>query len=477
MGTPSKPRLSQPLPPNPGKPITVVHVVSEVTPFAESGGLGLVAGSLPPALKALGVNVIVVAPRYRSINKELWTRTDTRFDVQIGRRKSAVTLCEGELSTSDGQVPVYLLDCPPAFDRKGIYGHRSARDYADNSWRFALLCQGALQACDALGLNVDVFHGHDWPTGLLPLMIDQRRNRASATVHTIHNLGYHGQFTRDTIAELGLDWSCWHPDGAEFWGQLNFLKAGLNYADKITTVSPTYAEEIRSEEMGHGLDGVLRSRGDDLVGILNGVDYGSVAPKRDDRQALIKAFELDAKPDTMILGMVSRLVSQKGIDLIAPATRSLLEAGRVRLALLGTGEEALETELRELAHAFPGLVGTKIQYNNELARLVTSGSDALLMPSRYEPCGLSQMFALRYGTLPVVRATGGLADTVRDGQTGFAFTKPTAEALEVALWRTLDAFGEKKRWDAMKKAAKAEDFSWDASAQKYVELYEEIVRG
>ncbi len=454
------------------RPLTVIHVVPEVTPFSESGGLGLVAGSLPPALQALGQNVAIITPQYRSIDPDRYEDTGLRFDTQIGPRKSTIGISRGAI----GDVPVYLLDCPAAFRRRGLYGHRAARDYADNSWRFMVLVQGALEALPRLGLEPDILHAHDWPTGLLPMVVAQRHGRSIGTVLTIHNLGYHGQFPRDTVSELGLDWSCFHPAGAEFWGDVNFLKAGINYADRITTVSPTYAKEITTKAHGHGLDGVLRGRQEHLVGILNGVDYDAVKPKRTDRRGLIDAFRLGGAADdpTPVLGMVSRLVSQKGIDLIPDGVRALVRAKKLRVAILGTGEAPLEKAMRDLAAEFPGRIGSRIEYNGELARLIMSGSDALLMPSRYEPCGLTQMFALRYGTLPVVRATGGLADTVSDGETGFAFEEATPTALAACLDRMVDAFARKKRWAAMKKAAKQMDFSWSASAEKYAELYEEI---
>ncbi len=449
--------------------LNIVHVAPEVTPFSESGGLGLVAGALPPALASIGLKVAVITPCYQTVPKELYTETNLHFRVWVGARPSDVTVCEGRLPND---VPVYLIKCDEAYGRRGIYGPRPATDYADNSWRFTLLCRAAIEASRRLRLHPDVYHCHDWPTGLLPMMVGEH----AGTVLTIHNLAFHGQYPRDSIAELGLDPGTFHSGGAEFWGKLNFLKGGLNYADRLTTVSPTYAKEIQTTPYGCGLDGVLRDRSDRLVGILNGVDYDIVEPKEGDRAALLDTFGLE-QDKTPVLGMVSRLVQQKGIDLIPEAAAKLLDAGKLRLAVLGTGEKSLEHEVSRMAERWPGRVGVKITYSPELARLVISASDALLMPSRYEPCGLTQLFALRYGTLPVVRATGGLADTVVDGKTGFSFEDPDAASLADALERLLAAWETPKHWQKMQAAAKKEDYSWTRSAQTYAELYNEVVRG
>ncbi len=450
-------------------PLRVVHVAPKVTPFSESGGLGLVAGALPPALAGIGLDVSVITPCYRSVDPDLYTTTDIAFDVQMGMRRSRAAICRGSL---DNDVPVYLIRCDEAYGRRGLYGPRPATDYGDNSWRFALLCRAAIELAHRQGGLPDVFHCHDWPTGLLPMMVSGQ----TGTVMTIHNLAYHGQFPKDTIAELDLDPGCFHSGGAEFWGKLNYLKAGLNYANKLTTVSPTYAQEVQTEEYGCGLDGVLRDRAEHLSGILNGVDYGLVEARDGDRAALLDAFALE-EDGTPVLGMVSRLVQQKGIDLIDDAVEPLLSASKLRLAVLGTGEPAIEHAIGALAERWPGRVGARIAYSGELARLVTSASDALLMPSRYEPCGLTQLFELRYGTLPVVRATGGLADTVRNGKTGFAFDAPEPAALAGALERLLEAWDKPRRWKAMQRAARKEDFSWTRSARDYALLYDEVHRG
>ncbi len=469
-------------------PLHVVHVASEVAPFAETGGLGVVAGALPAALPQAGVRASVITPCYGDTRKDLYTLTGDTFDVVVGPTKVKAELALGRLSD---EVPVYLVKCDPAFGRPGLYGPRPSADYPDNAWRFAVLAEAAFQIMRRQRLHADVLHCHDWQTGLLPLLARTRHGGWVRTVQTIHNLGYHGTFPPDTVDELGLPREHFRPDGYEFWGWLSFLKAGLVFADRLTTVSPTYAGEIQTARYGHGLDGVLRSRAADLTGILNGIPTERHDPadprlpaafSADDlggkaacKAALAEAFGLEAS-DTPILAVVSRLVTQKGMDLIVPGLWARLDAGQVRLVALGTGDPELEKGLTQLGHRFPGRAGVRIAFDEGLARLVLAGADALLMPSRYEPCGLTQLFALRYGTLPIVRATGGLVDTISPGETGFVFDDPTAEALDRAVATFLDVFYSPERLLAMRQRAMREDFSWHRSAARYAALYGDLAR-
>ncbi|MFT5430270.1 MAG: starch synthase [Myxococcota bacterium] len=472
--------------PGPEMRLSVVHVASEVAPFSETGGLGVVAGALPSALANAGIRTSVITPCYRSIPKSLYRDTGASVHVTIGGRKARIDIMVGELEHG---VPVYLLKCDEAYDRDGIYGPRPSTDFADNAWRYALLCEGALAVSRRLRLHPDIFHCHDWQTGLLPLICHERMGRWVRSIMTIHNLGYHGTFPADTVEELGLSRSQFHPGGIEFWGWLSFLKAGLVYAERLTTVSPTYAQEIQSARHGHGLDGVLSSRSADLVGILNGLppqkpaaDGTPVPPSADamledkaqKRTALVEQMGL-VDDDTPIFVVVSRLVSQKGIDLLPAAASNLLNAGAIRLAILGSGDAELEQTLVAMAQRWPDRVAVHIGYDESRSTLFLSGGDALLMPSRYEPCGLTQLFALRCGTLPVVRKTGGLADTVTDGESGFTFDEATSHAFAGAIDRARMTYkNDQSAWTRMQRAAMDADFSWNRSAQEYAELYTEV---
>lgn len=466
----------------------VVHVSAEVAPFSETGGLGVVSGALPTALPGAGIRTSVITPCYDDVPRSSYELTKHAFDVTVGKGRVAVQIARAKLP---GDVPVYLIKCDRAFGRPGLYGPRPSSDYPDNAWRFAVLAEASLVICRRLRLHADILHCHDWQTGLVPLLCRSRLGGWVRTVQTVHNLGYHGTFPPDTVEELGLSREHFTPEGFEFWGWLSFLKAGLVFADRVTTVSPTYAEEIQTPRYGHGLDGVLRARRSQLTGILNGIplerhdpaDARLAAPFSIDdlsgkavcREALCKAFGLDAT-DVPIIGVVSRLVSQKGMDLLVPGLWGRIESGQVRLVVLGTGDQELETSLASVAQRFPGKVAVRISYDEDLARLVLAGADVLAMPSRYEPCGLTQLFALRYGTLPLVRATGGLKDTVRHGETGFVFEDASPAALDWGVSALLETFYDRPRFDAMRRAAMAEDFSWNRSAARYAALYHEVHR-
>jgi starch synthase len=472
--------------PGPEMRLSVVHVASEVAPFSETGGLGVGAGALPSALASAGIRTSVITPCYRSVPENLYTATGASVDVTIGGRSAHIDIMVGELEHG---VPVYLLKCDEAYDRDGIYGPRPSADFADNAWRYALLCEGALAVSRRLRLHPDIFHCHDWQTGLLPLLCHERMGRWVRSIMTVHNLGYHGTFPADTVEELGLERIKFNPDGFEFWGWLSFLKAGLVYAERLTTVSPTYAQEIQSPRHGHGLDGVLSARGHDLVGILNGLPRqkpaadGRAAPTSPDailkekakqRVALVEQTGL-IDDDTPIFVVISRLVSQKGIDLLPAAASNLLNDGAIRLAILGSGDAELEQGLVAMAQRWPDRVAVQIGYDESRSTLLLFAGDALLMPSRYEPCGLTQLFALRCGTLPVVRRTGGLADTVTDGESGFTFEEATSHAFADAIERARMTFtNDQPAWTRMQRAAMDADFSWNRSAQEYAKLYTEV---
>jgi starch synthase len=382
-----------------------------------------------------------------------------------------------------GDLPTYFLDCPEAFERDGMYGPRPSIDYQDNAWRFALLSRGALETCRRLRLHPDIIHCHDWHAGLLPLWCREELNGWVRTVQTIHNLGYQGSFPAHTVEELGIDDRFFQPDGIEFWGWMSFLKAGLVYADRITTVSPTYAQEIQTPRYGNGLDGVLRGRSTDIVGILNGIDTKRWDPNHShspsassllDKRAHANKYLRDQfhlEPGGHIVCVIGRLVAQKGVDLIPAAVRTLIEADELRLIVVGDGDGESAKSLLALADKFPGRVSFNRKYSYVLAQDVVSGSDALLMPSRYEPCGLTQLIAMRYGTLPIVRQTGGLADTVIDGENGYTFKEPTSDAVRQVLRRFLDS---QQEWSKLRRRSMKADHSWTNSAKQYIELYEEV---
>ena len=459
---------------------------SEAAPFAKTGGLAEVLGSLPAALARLGEEVAVVLPRYRSAPLPHDPPALSLF-VPIGPRAFPVDIYE----IARHGVRYFLADCPELYDRDGIYGDRSG-DFPDNHLRFALLSQAAIEVARYL-FRPDVFHAHDWQAGLLPVYL--RENLAFdptfigvRCVFTIHNLGYHGDFPAAAVADCGLDPALFHPEGLEFYGNLSFLKSGIVWADAINTVSPTYAREIQTPEFGFGMDGLLRSRAYKLAGILNGVDYEAWDPATDRylpanyspqslsgkaacKAALLQEAGFRSDGAGPVLGVVSRFAHQKGMDLlIEAASQADTPLANAKLVVLGSGDGGLESAFRELARWNPERIAVRIGYDEGLAHRIEAGSDIFLMPSRYEPCGLNQIYSLRYGTPPVVRATGGLQDTV-DSQTGFKFTRFAAQDLIAATASALDAFENREIWMDRVRRGMAKDFSWDASAREYQKLY------
>lgn len=472
----------------------ILFVSSEVAPFSKTGGLGDVAGALPAALAARGHQVAVVTPRYGGIDPE--RRGLRRLDGALRVRGEATTLW-----VADGPAKVYFVEHERHFGaRPNPYGDAHG-DYADNAHRFAYLARAALALPAALGLRPRILHLNDWQTGLAAWLLRHEHAEDPAlagvrTVFTLHNLAYQGVFPKELVPALGLPWEVFRYEAMEFHDRLNFLKAGLVFADALTTVSPTYAREILSPEQGFGLDALLRHRARDLTGILNGIDGRTWDPSTDPhlparysaaelsgkaacKAALQGELGLPVRADVPLLAIVSRFVEQKGLDLVAGALGELL-AHDVQLAVLGSGERHFEALFAKVARETPDRLATRIGFDEGLAHRMEAGADAFLMPSRFEPCGLNQMYSLRYGTVPVVRAVGGLEDTVEDYDgwrrgTGFKFREYAAPALLLAIRRALEAYRDRSAWRALMLRGMAEDNSWDRSAGRYEALYRRLV--
>lgn len=461
-------------------------VTSEAAPFAKTGGLADVLGALPPALARLGEEVVVAMPRYAGIPLDGAPRIWDGMALSVGPLQFTAAIYQVE---REG-VRYRFVDCPELYGRAGVYGEAGA-DYADNHIRFALLNQAAIEMGRSI-FRPDIFHAHDWPAGLLALYLRESPDAsfaATKSIMTIHNLGYQGNFPASVLSDLGLSSALFHPGGLEFWGSVNFLKAGIVWSDAITTVSPTYAKEIQTPEYGHGLDGVLRGRAASITGILNGVDYTEWDPqidphvrhhyssrnlsgKRLEKRSVLKEVGLPLNEKRPLIGIVSRFAGQKGFDLVAAIAPELAEMD-LAMVVLGSGEARFERMFRDLAEAYPEKFAVQVGYDNGLAHRIEAGSDMFLMPSQYEPCGLSQMYSLRYGTVPIVRATGGLEDTV-DETTGFKFAEYTPEALLGAIRQAVDAWSERKAWLERMRQGMKKDFSWDAAAAGYQSLYRSL---
>ena len=473
----------------------ILFVASEVTPLAKTGGLADVAAALPKNLKKLGHDVRIMLPFYREVEKGGYGITKGRKSVEVaigGEMKRGLLR-----HTTLDDIPVYLLENKEYFSRDCLYG-TAAGDYPDNHRRFAFFCRGVLDLLKKLDFRPDVIHCHDWQTALIPLLLRHEKGTDlffsnTGVIFTIHNLAYQGLFPRETLAEMGLDASYFSVDCLEFYGKVNLMKGGILSADLITTVSETYCREIQTAEMGCGLDGVLGVRSADLSGVLNGLDYDQWNPATDrgivknytataltgkalNKKTLQQQLGLETARDVPLVGMVSRFSTQKGFDLVAE-TMEKFARSRLQLVILGTGDEKYLRLLRDKKTQAAGNISVNIGFHAELAPKIYAGSDIFLMPSHYEPCGLGQMIALRYGAVPVVRSTGGLADTVfdqRDGAkepNGFSFADYTSEAMWEALSRALKAYGDKAVWRKLMKRGMGCDYSWDASARKYEELY------
>lgn len=470
----------------------LLFVASEIYPYVKTGGLGDVAGALPLALKKEGVDIRLLLPGYPEILKNLTGVKILRKLPKFFGRDDA-KIITGKLSNG---LTSYVLDCPGFYDRTGPYGDEKGKDWKDNHLRFAALGRTAadLHLYDE-NWQADIIHGHDWQCGMMPTFLSMRGKDRPLTVMTIHNIAYQGLFPGQIVDEINLPGCAYQTGGAEFYGKVGFLKAGIHYADVVTTVSPTYAVEIQGEEFGCGLQGLLRERSNDLTGIINGIDEDIWNPKTDknfffqydsadlksktkNREALLQEFDLSVEKTMPVFGVVSRLVSQKGLDLLLAAMPEFIKMG-AGFVILGSGDKVLEKEFQALATAWPAQVAVSTQYDEALAHRIIAGADAVIIPSRFEPCGLVQLYGLRYGTLPIVRKTGGLADTVIDNgskSTGFVFDNISVDALSDAMARACSLFRSQSHWKKRQENAMAKDFGWKASALQYIALYEKLLK-
>ncbi len=475
----------------------IVFAASECVPFAKTGGLADVVGALPPALAALGHEVTVYLPKYKQTKLPEAKTVVRSITVPFDDRYRFCSIVDG--GTHSG-VRFYFIDYPPYFDRDALYG-TPLGDYRDNGERFALYSRAVLEGSKVLGVP-DVFHCHDWQSALVPILLrsvyaEDPALRDVATVFTIHNMGYQGLFPPDTLPLLMLPWDLFTIDKLEFYGKLNFLKGALVFSDFITTVSKKYSQEIQTAEYGFGLEGVLRARAGTVTGILNGVDYNEWSPQTDKyivaryspedlsgkakcKQDLLAEFGVvNADPRMPVIGIISRFAAQKGFDLIAQVADRLAREEMIVVAL-GTGDKEYEDLFRRLNKQFPQKFAVKVAFDNKIAHKIEAGSDMFLMPSRYEPCGLNQIYSLKYGTVPVVRATGGLDDTIENFDpharkgTGFKFTEYSGDALLATIRIALQAYRGKEGWQALMRNGMSKDFSWSASAREYVRVYERV---
>lgn len=456
--------------------IKVLFVASEVAPFEKTGGLADVTGSLPKELAKQGVEFLVVMPKYRGIPWP-WKR-----------------IAPG--------VQIYFSEHEEYFNRAGLYGNERG-EYPDNLARFSYFCHDALAACKRMGFKPDIVHAHDWQAALLPVLLKTQYSKdpffeKTRSILTVHNLAYQGQFAHRQYGHLGLDPSLFSIDGFEFYGKINLLKAGLLFADRISTVSPTYAEEMKTSEFGYGLDGVVKKREKELTGILNGIDLAMWNPQKDKKisvnfssanragkakckEVLQKMCGFEVQPDVPVFAIVSRLAEQKGLDLLSEILDTLL-LRRVQFVILGDGEDAYKTTFRNVAKRHPKNAAAFMGFHAKEAHSIYAGADFFLMPSYFEPCGLGQMISMRYGTVPIVRRTGGLADTVIDvdadtvSGNGLVFNEKSPEKLLYACERAIRLFQNKERYVWAQKNAMSADFSWEKSSVAYKKLYQELLR-
>lgn len=485
----------------------ILFATSEVIPFAKTGGLADVSSALPIALSQLGHKPFVIMPGYKQALHcgQSIHPLGIDFSIPVWNKTVYGSLLESRLPNSD--VPVYLVLQDQYYDREGIY-NQNGEDYTDNCERFVFFSRAVLEAIRLLGLNVDILHTNDWQTGLVPAFLKAiyhqfPRYEKIKSVHTIHNLAYQGVFWHWDMCLTGLDWKYFTYDKMEFFGKLNLLKTGMMFADGITTVSPRYAEEIMTPEFGCNLEGVIRHRRDDLRGILNGVDTEHWNPATDKnlastytvddvlekkplcKAAIQKEMQLPERPDSPLIGIVGRLASQKGIDLVVDVIPFWVEEHDVQWLLLGTGDPQLEYKLEELAGKYPQNVAVRLGFSDSLAHRIEAGADMFLMPSRYEPCGLNQMYSMIYGTIPIVRETGGLADTIvgmnqdtlSDGTAnGFSFKDADHHGLNWAIDCAVSCYRNYRvAWEQLMHTGMTQDWSWKQSATHYLEFYEQIM--
>ncbi|MCX7001399.1 MAG: glycogen synthase GlgA [Candidatus Sumerlaeota bacterium] len=486
----------------------ILYVSSEVVPFAKTGGLADVAGALPLALKKFGHDVRVATPKYLMTDDEKFGLKSILNEIKV--HFQFVTHYTKILSANfpGTDIPVYFVQYNPYFGREGLYTETGS-DYPDNAQRFALFCIATLWMLRALEWNPDIIHCNDWQTALIPahlkhhpdLRFDEFYNRIKV-LYTIHNLAYQGRFDHDTLEKIGLGWEVFTIDGMEYYSDINLMKAGIVFSDEITTVSETYAKEIQTPEFGCGLDGVLRCRADHLTGIMNGIDYNVWNPAVDElipgkfspqrmagktkcKKALQEKNHLPQRADVPLIGMISRMADQKGFDLIAQIAPQLFSMD-IQFILLGTGETRYHEMFEKIGKDYPEKAGINVTFDNRLAHEIEAGADMFLMPSRFEPCGLNQLYSLKYGTVPIVRKTGGLADSIIDATpetiangtgTGFVFEEYTPEALLGAIRRALESYQKNIPWKKIQANGMTQDYSWGSSAKKYETLYQKMLGG
>lgn len=486
--------------------MNILFASSEAYPFSKTGGLADVSYSLPKSLSRLGNEVRLVIPAHRhSFFTDIpITDLEIEISVPVGDRIVTGNLLETQIPGTF--LKVILIQQDQYFDRDGIY-NQDGHDYSDNCERFIFFSRAVMETIEALDWNVDILHSNDWQTGLIPayqeiLYRERPRYSKIATVHTVHNLAYQGVFWHWDMPLTGLDWKYFTYDKMEFYGKLNFLKTGLTFAKGITTVSPRYAEEIQTPQYGCGLESVLQYRKESLRGILNGICMDSWNPATDENIAVPYSCEdvfekkpqnkaalqwemgLEQRHDALLFGVVSRLAHQKGIDMILDTAPDWINNHNVQYCFLGTGDPSMEAQLRTLQERFPRNVSARLGFSNEFAHKIEAGSDIFLMPSRYEPCGLNQMYSQLYGTVPIVRETGGLADTITDANeanmlagtaNGFSFQGDSAHELNLTIWRALQCFYDRNEdWKQIMLTGMREDRSWKKSARQYMDFYEDL---
>jgi starch synthase len=489
------------------RPLNVLFLSSEVDPFAKTGGLADVSGALPQSIKHLDHEIRVMMPRYGSINERRSKLHDMirlkDIGVPLGTGELQVSVKSSFLANNHTKVQVYFLDNAKLFGRSGLYVHPDTKkEYKDNDERFALFARGVLEVLKKMGWQPDIIHCNDWPTGLVPAYLKTVYSKDpfykdTRTVFTIHNMAYQGVFPKSRFPITLLPDDALSETGIQAFGNINFLKSGLIYADALTTVSEKYAEEIRSsEEYGCGLQDIVEKRKSDLTGILNGIDYTVWDPSNDqliphkyefrtldmkleNKRALLERMKLPYRDGIPLIGIISRLADQKGFDLIDESLDTLMKLN-LQIVVLGTGEKKYHDMFSKAAKKFPDKIAVELSFNEELAHLIEAGSDMFLMPSRYEPCGLNQIYSLRYGTVPIVRATGGLDDTIEDHDsgsgTGFKFEKYNSSDMLKAIQRALKVYADEGAWKKIIKNGMGKDFSWEASAKKYIQLYRSLAR-
>ncbi|MCC6543914.1 MAG: glycogen synthase GlgA [Nitrospirae bacterium] len=481
------------------KKLTILYCTPEVTPFSKTGGLGDVAGSLPRALSSAGCDVRIITPKYAGISDSTYKlkKVIDNIPVRIGTREEAGGLYEGKLPGS--KVPVYFVSSSKYFLRKDLY-QENGKDYDDNLERFSFFSMMALHSMGYMGCQPDIIHCNDWQTALIPVYLKTVMKAMDiGTLFTIHNIGYQGLFKREQLPITGLDWKLFNIKGLEYFGQINLLKGGIIYSDIVTTVSPSYSREIQTEEYGCGLEGVLQERRKDLYGIINGVDYDEWDPSQDNhisvnysiktigrkkecKKELQKKCGLPVK-DKPLIGMVSRLDDHKGYDILAEIMDELMQLD-VQMVMLGTGKAKYQDLFKKYEKKYPDKLSLNLFFDNTLAHMIEAGSDLFLIPSKYEPCGLSQLYSLKYGTIPVAHKTGGLSDTITDfvpsavadnKATGFLFSHYSPDDLLKAVLLSLYVYEDKATWKKLVTTGMKADYSWTQPAREYIRLYEKLI--